>query len=123
MKNAVLMFTGGITLVVTLMIMTSVYEQMNYRMEIASNLSSVMEEQMTELMINEKYTVEDEQEFLIDFVQHFIKVLDGKYNLSVDILQLDMEKGLMAVRVTADFLYVNGKPGSVVCERMILFEL
>lgn len=92
-------------------------------MEIEGNLSTVMEEQMTELMINEKYTVENKQEFLSDFVQHFVKTLDGKYDLAIDILQLDMEKGFMTVRVTADFIYLNGKPGSIVCERTVLFEL
>ena len=122
LKNTVLMFTGGISFVLALLIIMSLYERMNYRMEIECNLSSVMEAQITELMIKEKYTTENEKEFLVDFVQHLIVAIDGKYSLGVDILQLDMEKGIMTVRVTADFVYLNGKAGTAVCERTVLFE-
>ena len=112
LKNTVLMFTGGISFVLALLIIMSLYERMNYRMEIECNLSSVMEAQIAELMIKEKYTTENEKEFLVDFVQHLIVAIDGKYSLGVDILQLDMEKGIMTVRVTADFVYLNGKAGT-----------
>ena len=122
MKNAVLMFTGGILLMLTLLIITAIYERMNYSMELQSNLSSVMEEQMNEMMLNEEYSITNTQAFLEDFIGNLVIALDGKYDLTVDVLQVDMEKGILSVKVTADFFYLNGKPGTAVCERTVIFE-
>jgi len=122
LKNVVMMLTEMLLLTLTLSMLTAVYGRMNYSMELQSNLSSVMETQLNKMMLNEEYNIINEQEFLADFVENLIVVLDGEYNLTVDILQLDMDKGILAVRVTADFQYINGKKGTTSCERVVIFN-
>lgn len=100
----------------------AIYGRMNYSMELQSNLSSVMEEQINEMMLNEEYSIISTQEFLADFIGNLVVALDGKYDLTVDVLQVDMEKGILSVKVTADFFYLNGNRGRTVCERTVIFE-
>lgn len=121
-KNTVLILMGGLTLLLTILIMSAVYEKMNFDMEVESNLSSVMEKQLYEVISEESEGIENTQIFLAGFIQQLIVALDGKYDLTVEVLQLDLEKGIMSVRVQADFLYLNGKPGVVTCEKTVIFN-
>ena len=57
-----------------------------------------------------------------DFIGNLVVALDGKYDLTVEILQADIEKGILSVRVTAEFFYLNGERGTTVCERTVIFE-
>ena len=106
----------------TLLIITAIYERMNYSMELQSNLSLVMEEQMNAMMEDEEHIIKDKEMFLAEFVENLVVALDGEYGLTVEILQLDTEKGIFAVRVIADFLYLNGKSGQTTCERIVIFN-
>ena len=122
MKNVVLILNGMVLLLLSLIMIMAIYERMNHSMELQSNLSSVMEEQINELMLNEDYSITNKQAFLEDFIGNLVLALDGKYDLTVDVLQVDMEKGILSVKVTADFFYLNGKCGKAVCERTVIFE-
>ena len=122
MKNAVLMLIGGVLLFLTLLMISVIGRRMNYSMELQSNLSSVMEEQINQMMTDENYSIDNTEVFLADFIQRIAVTLDGNYDLTVDILQLDMEKGIMAVRLKADFLYMGQKRGTAVCERVVIFN-
>ena len=94
MKNVVLMLNGMVLLLLSLIMLMAIYGRMNYSMELQSNLSSVMEEQINEMMLNEEYSITSTQEFLADFIGNLVVALDGKYDLTVDVLQVDMEKGI-----------------------------
>ena len=48
--------------------------------------------------------------------------LDAASDIKVDVLGCDMEKGLLSVRVTAEYFHPNGKVGSVTCERTAVLE-
>lgn len=122
MKNVVLILNGMVLLLLSLLILMAIYGRMNHSMELQSNLSSVMEEQINEMMLNEEYSITNTQEFLTDFIGNLVVALDGKYDLTIDVLQVDMEKGILSVRVTADFLYLNGNRGTTVCERTVIFD-
>ena len=122
MKNVVLILNGMVLLLLSLIMIMAIYERMNHSMELQSNLSSVMEEQMNEMMLNEEYSITNTQAFLEDFIGNLVIALDGKYDLTVDVLQVDVEKGILSVKVTADFFYLNGNRGTAVCERTVIFE-
>ena len=122
MKNVVLMLCGMLLLILSIVMITAIYGRMNYSMELQSNLSSVMEEQISEMMLDEAYNITNMQEFLADFVENLIVALDGKYDLTIDVMQIDIEKGLLALKVTAGFGYLNGNPGEIECERIVIFN-
>lgn len=122
MKNVVLILNGMVLLLLSLIMIMAIYGRMNHSMELQSNLSSVMEAQINEMMLNKEYSITNTQEFLTDFVGNLVVALDGKYDLTVDVLQVDIEKGILSVKVTADFSYLNGKRGTTVCERTVIFE-
>ena len=109
-------------LILSIVMITAIYGRMNYSMELQSNLSSVMEEQISEMMLDEAYNITNMQEFLADFVENLIVALDGKYDLTIDVMQIDIEKGLLALKVTAGFGYLNGNPGEIECERIVIFN-
>ncbi|MBQ8278250.1 MAG: S8 family serine peptidase [Roseburia sp.] len=122
MKKIVLMITGIILGGLTLMIVMTAYGRMNYSMELKSNLPSAVEETVENMMLSNKYSINDTDEFLADFVQTLVISLDAKSDITVDILQCDREKGILTVKVTASFLHPNGKSGTVECERTVIFN-
>ena len=122
MKNIILMISGTIIGVLTLMIVMSVEGRMNRSMELQSSLSSAVEETVENALLKKKYSINNTNEFLADLVSELSVLLDTKSDITVDVLQCDKEKGILAVKVTASFLHPNGKPGTVTCERNVILN-
>ena len=49
-------------------------------------------------------------------------ILDTKSDIIIDIMGVDQEKGILSLKVTEKFSYLNGKNGSVSCDRTVVFE-
>lgn len=107
---------------VTLLIVMSVYGRMNYSMELKSNLSSVIEETVENIMLNSKYNIENTNEFLADFVEMLSMRIDTESDITVEIFQCDKEKGILSLNVIASYQYPNGKMGNVMCERTVILN-
>lgn len=122
MKNIILIISETMMGVLTLMIVMTIDGRMNRSMELQSNLSSVVEETVDNALLKKKYGVNDTNEFMADMVSELAVVLDAKSDITVDILQCDKEKGILAVKVTAAFLHPNGKVGTVTCERNVILD-
>ena len=101
MKNIVLTLISMMLGILTIMIGMTLYGRMNRSMELKSNLSSAVEETVECLMTSKLYGIENREEFVAEFVEKLIYALDGKMDIQVDIMQYDMEKGLLAVKVSA----------------------
>jgi len=122
MKNIVLVTVNTILGVIMLMIVMTVYGRVNRSMELQSNLSSVVEETVENLTINNKYNIGNTSEFLADFIEALCMSMETESDIIVDILQCDKEKGILAVKVTAEYKHPNGKIGTVMCERNVILN-
>jgi len=122
MKNIILMISGTIIGVLTLIIVMSIDGRMNRSMELESSLSSVLEETVENVFLKKKYEINDSNEFLADLVSELSVLLDANSDITVSVLQCDKEKGILVVKVTATFMHPNGEKGAVSCERSVIFN-
>ena len=121
MKNIVTIISCALIGVITLAIVMSVSGRMNRSMEVKSNLSSAVEETVENLAVK-KYAVSDMEEYLADFSESLMDFIDTDSEITVQVAAADMEKGILAVKVTETFMHPNGRTGEVFCERVVIFN-
>lgn len=122
MKNVIVMMVSAILGVLTLMVVMTVNGRTNRSMELESSLPSAVESTLENMAVSKKYSINDRNEFLADMVEALTVSLDAASDIKIDVLGCDMEKGLLSVKVTAEYLHPNGKTGSVTCERSAILE-
>lgn len=94
----------------------------NREMELADNLPAAVEETVSELMEEKNYDITSENEMIADMVEDLSGKLDSNSDITVNIENIDVAKGLMSIKVVASYQHPNGKEGSVSCERTVVFN-
>lgn len=94
----------------------------NRSVELKSNFSSVIEETLEILTVNPKYRIDNTDEFVADFVQNLSEVVESDADISVQIMNIDKEKGVLSIRVIEEFQHPNGKNGTVKCDRTVILN-
>ena len=122
MKNIAAMFgVFFLGILVVACVMTSA-ERSNREMELADNLPAAVEETVSELMEEKNYDITSENEMIADMVEDLSRKLDSNSDITVNIENIDVAKGLMSIKVVASYQHPNGKEGSVSCERTVVFN-
>ena len=122
MKNVAAMFgVFFLGILVVACVMTS-GGRSNREMELADNLPAAVEETVSELMEEKNYDITSENEMIADMVEDLSRTLDSNSDITVNIENIDVAKGLMSIKVVASYQHPNGKEGSVSCERTVVFN-
>lgn len=122
MKNIAAMFgVFFLGILVVACVMTS-GGRSNREMELADNLPAAVEETVSELMEEKNYDITSENEMIADMVEDLSGKLDSNSDITVNIENIDVAKGLMSIKVVASYQHSNGKEGSVSCERTVVFN-
>lgn len=90
--------------------------------ETAETLSAAIETTVQSLLNEGTYSVEDDEEFIADFIQALCVQLNSDTDVEINILRADAKKGLLSVEVKAIYRHPNGKEGVLTCYRTILFD-
>ncbi len=122
MKNVILIFTYVVIGALTLGIIVSAMGREARNVELQSNLSNAVEESLANAMEEKNYTIADQNEFLADVTENITEALDTNSTVDVKVMKVDLNKGLLSLRVVESFNYVNGKTGSVKCDRTVVFD-
>ena len=81
-----------------------------------------VEETVSDLMEEKNYDITSENEMIADMVEDLSRKLDSNSDITVNIENIDVAKGLMSIKVVASYQHPNGKEGSVSCERTVVFN-
>ncbi len=122
MKQIAVLFSVFFLGVITIVIVMASGGRSNREMELADNLPAAVEETVSELMEEKKYDITSENEMIADMVEDLSGKLDSDCDITVNIENIDKEKGLMSVNVVAEYHHPNGKEGKVTCERTVVFN-
>lgn len=122
MKTGIRMIAFALIASIALLIMMSVMGRMNRSEELQRELSNTVESTLEHLMLEKTYGIADTQEFLADFMQALCYGLVTDSDVQVDVMGVDLEQGLLSVRVTECFKHPNGRDGKVSCERTVVLE-
>lgn len=122
MKNAVLLITLAVTGMLTLTILNTIYRRMDRVMELESNLSSVVEETLEDMVLESAYSNEDMDSLVGMFAKSLLSSMDTPSDVTIDVLQCDMEKGILSVRVILSYLHPNQDKGVIICEKHVIIN-
>lgn len=122
MKNMVTMIVSIMLGALMMMIVMTLHGRINRSMEIESNLPSIVEETVENMTVDAKYTISNYDEFVADLTSELSPKLDADSSIIIKVLNADMEKGILSVRVEAEYTHPNGKRGTVECERTVIFN-
>lgn len=122
MKNIVMIIVSALLGIITLTIVMTVSGRMNRSMELQSGLPSVIEETVANMAVNKNYSINNANEYAADLAENLSLQLDADSDITVEVMKADKEKGILSVRVTADFHHPNGNPGKVQCERTVVLN-
>ena len=122
MKQIAVLFSVFFLGVITIVSVMVSGGRSNREMELADNLPAAVEETVSELMKEKNYDITSENEMIADMVEDLSRKLDSNSDITVNIENIDVTKGLMSIKVVASYQHPNGKEGSVSCERTVVFN-
>ena len=123
MKNTGIYLTILVGLIICTAILFSTADRRSRTTEAENGLRNSIENTVENLSESKKdYTVANADEYIADFIEQLLLELDSNSEVRVEILEADYEKNLLSVAVTETFTYINGKTGTVTCEKTIIMD-
>lgn len=122
MKNIVMMIVSAMICVITMIIIIAMSGRMNRSVELQENLSTAVEVTLAGMAMPDNHQWSHTNEFIADFIENLVMVLETDSDITVDIMKADEEKGILAVRVVESFIHPNGRKGTVACEKTVIFN-
>lgn len=122
MKNIILGMTIFLMVILSLGIVFAMGDKDARRNEVQESLTSAIESTMETMFIKKAYYIEDAETFVADFEEALLVQLGTISDVTVNILEVDTEKGLLSVEIIERFEYMNGKQGSVAFTKTCIFE-
>lgn len=121
MKNALIgLFSFMILLLAGFAINTSEGRTLREN-ELSSTVSSSMEKSMEILKLKKDYSITEQKEFAADFIQNAMVKMNSKSKYDVEIMTIDVEKGLLDAKVTETYKQF-ARPGKVSVRKTIILE-
>lgn len=122
MRNTIVIMTSVLLSILTLLILMTMHGRLDRRMELESNLSSIVEEIMEDMVLNSYYVGQSTDVVKADMHQMLSKAIDAPSDIVIDIHACDMEKGILSVCVTLSYMHPNESMGTIVCEKCVVLN-
>ena len=122
MKNMIIAFGLVIVIVLSALVSLTVYSYNARQNEVEEALTVAVEQALKDLVIDQETVSEDPNEFVADFVQWLVLGIDSDSEITVNILAMDLEKGLLDVEVIERFQQVNGSIGTASYRKTVILD-
>ena len=122
MKQAVL---GTVVLSITLIvasILFSLDSRSIRQQEIENALEEALKSCAESIWLDSTYTAQTENEFAADLIQTISMQIESDSAVSIRILDLDNEKGIVSAEAVLKYKYPNGKTGTVSTVKTVIME-
>ena len=122
MKPAVL---GTVVLSITLIvasILFSLDSRSIRQQEIENALEEALKSCAESIWVNSPYAAQTENEFAADLIQTITTQIESDSAVSIRILDLDNEKGIVSAEAVLKYKYPNGKTGTVSTVKTVIME-
>lgn len=121
MRNMLIAFIAALCALVIILTGFTIHGRSSRQIELDNALKSSMEDAMTILMYEEGRP-ENEDEWKAAFLQSLAIQINSASNLSVTILEADMDRGILSVEATLTWIHPIGTPGSVSSVMTVILE-
>lgn len=122
MKNVILIVVNMMIAVLTFAILMTLDARAARYQELTSNLSSVTEEAIGNLMQKDNYEIKNYDYFIADLIENLAVTLDADSDIIIKVMKADIQKGILALEVTEKYNHMNGREGKVSCQKIVIFN-
>lgn len=120
MRNIVIGVCSLALFLMLLMVGYTVTAREKRSAELEAALDLAMEQTVENLGYPDEYCPQNDEELVALFEQQFLAQLSSEAEYQIKILDVDCKKGLLSVEVTERYAHLNGKPGSITIQKMII---
>ena len=122
MKNIIITITFVVMTIMTLFIVESLHAKEYRTVELSEAVDNALIATMNNVTVNKCYTIGSNEEFVEDFKQTLMTSIDSASELDIEVLNADYEKGILSVKVTENYDYLNGRQGTVTKTATVLLD-
>lgn len=122
MKNVI--YGLGLCLIIVLSVLSvlTIDARRTRKEALEDNLSTVMKATAETYYIDRDYAINNEDEFVADFLEVFLSQIDSDCTIDVDIYELDFTNGVFTVEVTEHFKQPLGIDGAITCRETVFLN-
>lgn len=117
MKNVILAMLGIAICFYTITIGFSVFSTQTRKNELETSVARIVES-----TLEENYKEVEEEAILASMIEEITQALGGKEDVTVQVQQMDLQKGIISVRVEESFRQFNGQTKTLSCEKTVIVE-
>ena len=121
MRNMLIAFIAALITLVIILIGFTIHGRSIRQVELDNALKSSMEDAMTSLLYEESRP-DSEEAWIEDFLHSLEVQINSVSDLAVNILEADMEQGILSVEATLNWTHPVGTKGSVSRVMTIIME-
>lgn len=122
MKNTVTILSGMLLGMIVLAIIITISSRTNRSVEVECNLPAAVEGSVVYMMSGAGTEVQSDKETVAEGMERLALQLDTDSDLTAEIMKADIEKGILAMRLTEEFCYPNGTDGRVFDEKIAIYN-
>lgn len=105
------------------MIIFSVSGRNQRKVELENALNNAMQTALEGIMEPSEYSPTSNEELIADFQQAFFMQINSKSDITLNVLYVDYEKGILCVEAVSEFNYLTGAKGSVAVTKNIILDI
>lgn len=121
MRNIVIGFVFAAMILLSVNIVSTMNSRSTRSQELSDALDTALEGTLSTLSKG-TYDISDTDEYIADLVSNIAGQIQSDSSLTVNILDADIEKGIMTVQVKEEYKHINGKTGAVTASKTVLLE-
>lgn len=122
MKKVITLVCGVMTFIVVILIVLTIQGRDIRQTELDNAVDASMEKVMSMLYAEDGLAPETNEELATMFIEALTVQIDSSSNLEVDILAVDVNKGLLSVEARLVYMHPIGTKGTVTCQRTAVKE-
>lgn len=122
MKSVILSSVCISSFLFVLAIHTIIDGKAAYLQELEDALSVSVSQTMKEVMEQESYGIENRNEFIAAFLQALIVRTNSDVDMTVNVISVDLEQGLMDVEVVEEIQFLQMEAKRLSVRRTVIFE-
>lgn len=117
MRNVILAFIGILITLYTFSLVFSVFSLQTRKNDLENHVARVVED-----FLESAYQNGSEQVVTQRLINELSQNVDDSGQLEVEVQALDLQKGIISVKVSETFRQFNGKERTIVCEKTAIME-
>lgn len=127
MSNIVRSVLYTVIIGLLILIVSTISGKTTREVEMENNLSTAVEQALQDILTNggyeiNKYDIADNDEFAAEFMQCLMVHLQTDADVTVDIIEIDKEKGILSLKVTETYMHPNGNKGTLSYTRTVILD-